>query len=479
MDPSFQEESWLGSPSRLQLGRHWLERCQTHHRRCRAWTTDNSPLPTRVIDVGSIEGTEQPVLHESRAGETAPYLALSHSWGKAQILMTTTETLEERKRGIPLDRMPRTFRDAVVVTRSLGFRYLWIDSLCILQNDQDDWRNEAGKMGLVYRHAAVTIVAAASTGADSGCFQQLRDGSVFPCKIGTVSLPASACAQHSAHAISVYAHSSYPRTPMGRDDAFRPRGPLDDRGWVLQEELLSGRMLVFSSHGLFWECSGMDASEFLPFGKKPLGGRATLTRLGSSIRPASVSLQLASPPMRYALNFKRYVSWAESGQHSLEFRRKYFYAAWKEIVENYTSRALTIENDRYVAIQGLVDAVSPSLEDSCYAGLWVSDLASQLLWRVDEQKVELSPCPHCGTHAGIRRTRRERRKSEPIGSPSWSWAGVNQRVTYSDARCVTTLVTLRGLAVWQQDVFNNVIARLTMSAMLVPVRLPTDGGTES
>jgi hypothetical protein len=99
----------------------------------------------------------------------APYIALSHCWGKNPIVRTTTGTLAQRKQGIDMSLLPPAFRDAIVIARRLDVRYLWIDSLCIIQDDQLDWQTESAKMSTIYQHALLTISAALS-GHGGGCF---------------------------------------------------------------------------------------------------------------------------------------------------------------------------------------------------------------------------------------------------------------------------------------------------------------------
>ncbi|KAK8103123.1 hypothetical protein PG984_016269 [Apiospora sp. TS-2023a] len=121
---------------------------------------DSGELPTRVVDLGPPHSTDPPRLYTSTPGEKAPYIALSHCWGGAIPSSTVTSNLATRiKHGLPLDQLPRNFLDALAVTRALGLRYLWIDSLCIIQDSPSDWSVEAGKMALVYAGAAVVVSA--------------------------------------------------------------------------------------------------------------------------------------------------------------------------------------------------------------------------------------------------------------------------------------------------------------------------------
>jgi hypothetical protein len=127
-------------------------------------------LPTRVLDVSA----DEPVLLLTN-GKCAEYVALSHCWGGRTNQMTTLENYESHQRGIKLDSLSKTFRDAVQVTQSIGIDYLWIDSLCIIQNDEADWGKEAAVMGSVYEQAYCTIMAAAASNGSVGCFAQSVD----------------------------------------------------------------------------------------------------------------------------------------------------------------------------------------------------------------------------------------------------------------------------------------------------------------
>jgi hypothetical protein len=99
---------------------------------------EDALLPTRIIDVGDNEGST-PKLVLSAEGATGRWLSLSHMWGIAGFhFTTTTAALKQRLLGLNLHELPPTFKYAIIVTRKLGFRYLWVDPLCILQDSLDD-----------------------------------------------------------------------------------------------------------------------------------------------------------------------------------------------------------------------------------------------------------------------------------------------------------------------------------------------------
>jgi Heterokaryon incompatibility protein (HET) len=118
----------------MEVVRPWIRDCVNYHDRCKSVLP--RVLPTRVLDV-STGGTNHVRLVEAQG--TGFYTALSHCWGKPDDLFTTTKvTLKQRLTGISLEELPRTFLDAVLITQRLGVQYLWIDSLCIVQDDKLD-----------------------------------------------------------------------------------------------------------------------------------------------------------------------------------------------------------------------------------------------------------------------------------------------------------------------------------------------------
>ncbi|KAF2136559.1 uncharacterized protein K452DRAFT_258887, partial [Aplosporella prunicola CBS 121167] len=142
-----------------------MNQCCTHHKD----TCSQMPgrMPARLIDVLPTH----PQLVETHQRHLK-YAALSYCWGipsgSNPHLKMLSSNYEKHQCGIPIDKMPKTLSDAVSVTRALGFQYLWIDALCIIQDNKADWEQEAVNMGQVYRGAAVTIVAAAATTSNEG-----------------------------------------------------------------------------------------------------------------------------------------------------------------------------------------------------------------------------------------------------------------------------------------------------------------------
>lgn len=170
-EPSVLVSSTRGTSTRLSLEPEseeffdlistWLKDCQIDHSACKP-SASRGTLPTRVIDVGSSDGGTVPRICETN-GVTGDYIALSHCWGGGQPLKTTKENISSMKTGIPWAKLPNTFQDAITVTRRLGLRYLWIDSLCIVQDDAQDWEREAANMAVIFESAYLTIAATAAT----------------------------------------------------------------------------------------------------------------------------------------------------------------------------------------------------------------------------------------------------------------------------------------------------------------------------
>ena len=157
----------MGSREAIKRARTWLEVCLSEHKGTCA-TPHSTKLPTRVLRIG---GPQQVALHISNS-EKASYICLSHCWGEKShtLLRTTTTTLQRFQSDISWGELPNTFRDAIHVTYQLGYNFLWIDSLCIVQDSTEDWRREGSMMADIYESAIVTIAATKAPNAHSGLF---------------------------------------------------------------------------------------------------------------------------------------------------------------------------------------------------------------------------------------------------------------------------------------------------------------------
>jgi len=174
---TFSGKSWA-------LVLRWMHDCLRNHPRCNEWS--NPPWwPTRLLDIES--HTEARLLETYTATPSGPYLTLSHRWGTAKFVTLTTENIEDMKSGIAYQSLPRTFLDAIIVAKRFKIRYIWIDSLDIIQNSRDDWQKEASLMSQVYQNAFCNIAATGALDSAEGLFfeRNLRD--FFPCRVTSSS----------------------------------------------------------------------------------------------------------------------------------------------------------------------------------------------------------------------------------------------------------------------------------------------------
>ncbi|PSS18829.1 hypothetical protein M430DRAFT_101556, partial [Amorphotheca resinae ATCC 22711] len=172
-------------------------------------------MPTRVIDVDIQNGSNEVRLFHPPKGYNFPYVALSHCWGTSKVPIsckTTRGNILNHQKQILTSNLPSTFQDAVYIARKLNIRYLWIDSLCIIQDDADDWEIESAKMASIYQNAYLTIAATASASS--------QDSLLNP------RLPATSLR----------------------------KSPLLRRAWAFQEMILSPRVLHFAEDQLYWQC---------------------------------------------------------------------------------------------------------------------------------------------------------------------------------------------------------------------------------
>ncbi|KAK3940000.1 heterokaryon incompatibility protein-domain-containing protein [Diplogelasinospora grovesii] len=360
--------------------------CITDHKECRGPETEAGWLPTRLIDVGLPETPRQPRLVLSadikrRDRSRQVYVTLSHRWASSGVqLKLKSCNIDILMQSIPLQNLSSTFLDAIRVTRDLGVRYLWIDSLCILQDSKADWEAESRDMGKVYEYCLLNIAATGNSDNGGGLFQK-RDSSFvsrFRFRI-----------QYKDHD-QVY---SAPRLPRMWDQ-YISNSVLNKRGWVLQERILSPRTLHFASQ-LFWECRILQASETVMQG----------INSDDSVTPVWGE--------KYCkVNLKR-------------FRPSYGgKKPWFGLIELYARCSITEPADRLMAVAGLAkEYMLRSYDNHTYlAGLWKEHLPFNLLWWLEKATGTVEYAAEYRCKVFVFKT--QRLANERIG-PSWSWAALD------------------------------------------------------
>ena len=329
----------------------WLEHCIETHPKCHLDNTGNdhvpSPptLPSRILYLDDQNDPQSCRLLITN-GARGYYAALSHCWGSLQPLTTRRESLLDHLQHILYMKLPKTFQDAVTVCKELGIMYLWIDSLCILQDDQDDWRKESAVMGEVYRNSLITISATSAADADGGLFMSR------PSKLDPVPI--------AYNFGSFQKHSTvYFALHPDEVDSTVDNSPLDSRAWITQEWLLSKRVLHYTQASIIWSCCTTTEVE---------DGETLYSAEQEDLRSMLVSIANGSSP--------------ES-----EFD---FVSSWCDIVRSYCSRSLTFDTDKPVAIQGLANLLSTHANLPCQYGIWLpekplyfpvtTESSSQLFW---------------------------------------------------------------------------------------------------
>lgn len=234
----------LGSQTQWNIIRKWLDLCDNKHKdsTCppvsRERDVDGAApkqLPTRLIDVGN-EGDDIIRLWEPGRGEKAEWIALSYQWGSAPHFFTDQTNIRDHlEKGMDFETFPATFKDAAIVTRALGRRYLWIDSICIIQGEGGDFNQEAKRMEEVYSGAYCVLAASCATGHYSGFLRQRKERE-FVTLYGPDQAPFYICESIDDFNLHVL------------------EGDLNQRGWVLQEHALARRTIFFTESQMYWEC---------------------------------------------------------------------------------------------------------------------------------------------------------------------------------------------------------------------------------
>lgn len=287
---------------------------------------------------------------------------------------------------ISLASLPQNFRDAITITQVMGVPFLWIDSLCILQDSAEDWREESARMGYIYKNSTITIAA---TNAERSSDGFLRDRQ-----------PEARCALKFAAGEEV---SVIVRPSIEWYSSPEIVGPLTRRAWVLQERLLPGCTLHFGGQQMMWHCrtevlaEGYCDSDDVTEDQKP-GEFEGLIRDGIHNDSAStlVSSKATVPLEADSPTISRLYSLQDN-----------IYNQWYKVIEIYAHLRLTKRTDRLPALAGVAQQFQSLTHDTYLSGIWKSELSRGLQWSY------MPP----GT------------MTRPVmpRAPSWSWAALDRR----------------------------------------------------
>ncbi|RDL32976.1 uncharacterized protein BP5553_08415 [Venustampulla echinocandica] len=325
-----------GSPY-FELLRQWLKDCDEHHGNCAV--VQARCKPTRVLFVGNTDPNKVKLCEP-----TSPidYIALSHCWGKPsdedkKNYSTTSTNYKARLDEFPLNHLPKTFRDAVHVTRELGMKYLWIDSLCIIQGDNGDWEKESKQMQNIFASAYCTIAASSATSWDEG-FLKRESG------------------HNSIRIKDIYGQQISISDNIDDFENDVEKAQLNQRGWVVQERVLSRRIIHFTEKNSYWECGeGVRCENFAKL--KCLSGRHHF---------------LLDPRFPNRLR--------DSGYHrSVDFLQFLF--------QKYAKCGLTKKSDREDAIYSLMKHMETAFRTTYRYGTFRIFLHRLLLWHRSDEEI--------------------------------------------------------------------------------------------
>lgn len=371
-----------GVEKAVALASRWIHSCSANHEKCRIQPEGFDPIktiPTRLIDVGSSDGAVSPKIVITNHSFDIEYLALSYAWGSGHnFAKTTASNLVEMTEILPWDDLAKTVRNAIIFTRKLGYRYLWIDALCILQSegpdDQQhkiDWSYEAARFGQYYENATLTIAASGAMSSQQGLF---LDRPALEFDPRPVTLTINKISGSTSH---LEVHPASPSWELSIQNF-----PLLTRGWATQERVLSKRILHFGGSCLLWECCELKTTEANPNSQEP---------------------------KVYGYRNEEFVSVFRNLDNQ---QNDDLVTLWYQFVEVYSGTNFSFYRDRLPALSGIAKRIQSRFPQDYIAGIWGSSIPQGLLWiGWGGQEPEADP---------LRGTNR----------PSWCWASPTHPITF-------------------------------------------------
>jgi hypothetical protein len=335
---------------------NWIHDCENNHICSKRLLLkerehDLQLHPARLVDVRAYDESDPDVRLVDNDGSTRKYITLSYCWGKSKTFTTTSRSLRLRKARIKFSTLPKTFQDSVAIARRLKVRWLWIDALCIVQDDRRDWERESAKMGAIYSRAYVTIAADSGVDCNSGCFNVQSTSQELAFDNVPFDFPSLSTDGKQSLVFLWDPSRGFKATPSEIDGS-----PLAERGWVCQERILSPRILHYTRSQLFWECRQVLLAE-------------------DNLRPWTV--WSGQPGTVCGLAKNLYGTTVDPTS-----RRNLLNIWYNNVVaQSYSRRKLTLPDDKLTAISGIARAFGRHFHADYLGGLWHLDLPWGLSWR--------------------------------------------------------------------------------------------------
>jgi hypothetical protein len=403
-------------------------------------------VPTRLLDIGTSEDSPVRLLDrdETRLLSKQSYATLSHCWGSMNLIKTISSNLRSHQQEIPRGNLPLTFKHAIKIAKNLCLRYLWIDSLCIIQDSAEDWQHEADLMSKVYRYSFVNIAATGSSDSTGGCFRERVERNILPTEV-YIQWHSSRVGRDGEPQKIKY------RVVLEAEQWTRKLTdePLNQRCWILQERILPPRVLHLGSEQLFWECQEFFACETYHCGlPAALQNHPLINIKRTQLRNEPKYHQW---PTNYISGIPKETSYAQRLWFNFTaiFRpivihettlytamnSTSVYKNWYAIAELYSMGKLTFARDKLVALSGIAQAIitveSNNHGDGYLAGIWQSSLPASLLWRPTNTKAAQRHNHH--GRSGVSYRYVDWNFGHYV-APTWSWASVDGQISFESCQ---------------------------------------------
>ncbi|RSM04208.1 hypothetical protein CDV31_010136 [Fusarium ambrosium] len=417
-----------GSEQAFFTARAWLGNCRysPQHSVCRQYPMDlqiaEKGYPLRLVRVG--DGLDHIVLIEGVTG-LKPYAALSYCRESSGIATQTTQAnLEKHMKEIPFEKLPTFFQEAILATRGLGIEYIWIEALCIIQDDSRDWSCHVQRIPEIFSQAELTISSLVANSTSDRLFhpRPTRSLSLVPievwrCKKGRGWFKAGI---NRCYTLSRRWYA---------EQSFATSGPVHSQVWAFQEHLFSRRILHFGDGMLHWECPCRYATEADP---TPVFSVNSKNPLNISGRKEARNTLL------------------QGGSSGLSI-------FWMKQIERYSKLTLSKPSDRLPAFLGFSRYMEKRLQSTCLGGVMMGEnLLQNLCWDVKPSEVE------------------------EVVLPTWTWVSQPTGVSFYFAPKPEThegIIPLAALASTDAKVDENslqVSGSLTLKGSLYPSHLLKD-----